>query len=326
VSTPVHPHTEQGPPQRGEARIDGADDSYQPATDLADESSTDTELLTRTNPENADTRSGQSWSDAVPEGRHGPAQHGERISPADIPAQQKAPPTWTRDPAAPHTPTMVVPARDTVVPVRDTVVTQELPRPAPAVIAPDRDTVLARERDRFGGMKLGSAFFGWLTATGLAVLLLAILTAAGVAFGVSSTAAVNNAVQQAQHGTGTAKTVGLIGAIVLLVILFLSYYCGGYVAARMARFNGVRQGFAVWLWAIITSAVFAALVAVAGSTYNILAGLNLPRIPVKEGAVTTVGLIAVGAAILAALLGALLGGAVGTRYHRRIDAVGFETR
>ncbi len=192
------------------------------------------------------------------------------------------------------------------------------------VPGPDLETVLARERDHFGGMKLGSAFFGWLAATGLAVLLLAVLAAAGVAFGVTSTANVDKAVQESQNATGTAKTVGLVGAIVLLLILFLAYYCGGYVAGRMARFSGVQQGFAVWLWAIVTSAVIAAIAAVAGSKFNVLAQLRLPRIPVDEGSVTTVGLIAIAAAILAALLGALLGGALGTRYHRKVDAVGFQ--
>ncbi len=189
---------------------------------------------------------------------------------------------------------------------------------------PDRDTVVARERDRFGGMKLGSAFFGWLAATGLAVLLIAILAAAGVVFGLTNTTSVNQAVQATQQGTGTAKTVGLVGAIVLLVILFVAYYCGGYVAGRMARFDGFRQGFAVWLWAIFTTAVIAAVVAIAGAKYNVLSQLNLPRIPVKEGTVTTAGLIAIAVAIVAALVGALLGGKVGTRFHRKVDAAGFE--
>lgn len=192
-----------------------------------------------------------------------------------------------------------------------------------AASVPTRETVLARERDEFGGMKIGSAFFGWLTATGLAVLLLAILAAAGVAFGIASTATVDQAVQQSQNGTGTAKTVGLVGAIVLLVILFVAYYCGGYVAGRMARFSGAKQGLAVWLWAIVTAGIIAALAAVAGSKYNVLSQLNLPRIPVDEGSLTTVGIISIVAAVLVALLGALLGGVVGTRYHRKVDAVGF---
>jgi len=130
-------------------------------------------------------------------------------------------------------------------------------------------------------------------------------------------------VQQSQNGTGTAKTVGLVGAIVLLVILFVAYYCGGYVAGRMARFSGAKQGLAVWLWAIVTAGIIAALAAIAGSKYNVLSQLNLPRIPVDEGSLTTVGIISIVAAVLVALLGALLGGVVGTRYHRKVDAVGF---
>jgi len=187
----------------------------------------------------------------------------------------------------------------------------------------DPEAVMAREKSRFGGMKLGSAFFGWLTATGLAVLLIAVLAAAGVAFGVTGATNVDQAVQASQNGTGTAKTVGLIGAIVLAVIILIAYYCGGYVAGRMARFDGVKQGFAVWLWAIFTSAIIAAVAAIAGSKYNVLSQLNLPRIPVDEGAVTTVGIIAIVAAVVIALVGALIGGQVGTRFHRRVDAVGF---
>jgi len=37
----------------------------------------------------------------------------------------------------------------------------------------DRNAVVQREKEQFGGIKWGSAFFGWLTATGTAVLLTA---------------------------------------------------------------------------------------------------------------------------------------------------------
>src|SRR3954453_5301344 len=50
----------------------------------------------------------------------------------------------------------------------------------------DRNTVLQRERERYGGVKAGSAFFGWLTATGTGVLLTALLTGAGAAVGVAT--------------------------------------------------------------------------------------------------------------------------------------------
>jgi len=200
------------------------------------------------------------------------------------------------------------------------VVDETTERAMPATVLPDRQTVAAREKEHFGGMSFGSGFFGWLTATGMAVLLITIVAAAGVALGVTS----NDVVQDSQTDTGSAQTVGLVGAILLLVILLIAYYCGGYVAGRMARFSGAKQGLAVWLWALITTAVIAAVGAIAGSQYNVLAQLNLPRIPVDEGSVTTVGLIAIGAAVLVALVGAVLGGIAGTRFHRKVDAVGFQ--
>ena len=45
----------------------------------------------------------------------------------------------------------------------------------------DRREVVGREREEHGGVKIGSAFFGWLAATGMAVLLSAIVAATGAA-------------------------------------------------------------------------------------------------------------------------------------------------
>lgn len=119
----------------------------------------------------------------------------------------------------------------------------------------------------------------------------------------------------------TGQTVGLVGAIAFLVILFVAYYCGGYVAGRMARFNGPKQGLAVWLWALAIAIVLAILGAVAGSKYNILAQLNsFPRIPVNEGNLSSSGIIALVA--VASLIGSLLGGLAGMRFHRKVDQAG----
>jgi len=184
----------------------------------------------------------------------------------------------------------------------------------------DRHQVLAREKDAHGGVKIGSAFFGWLTATGTAVLLTALVAAAGTAVGVATNTAVGQATSQA---TANAKTVGLVGGIVLLVILFVAYYCGGYVAGRMARFNGMKQGIAVWVWALVIAVLVAVLGAVAGSKYNVLANLNsFPRIPVNEGTISTGGIIALLSAAVASLVGAILGGLAGMRFHRKVDKAG----
>ncbi len=200
------------------------------------------------------------------------------------------------------------------------------PTSTPPGPAPDRAAVVARQRERFGGIKAGSAFFGWLTATGMSVLFIALLAAAGVVFGVATntTVTVDQAVQESQQATGTAQTVGLVGAITLLVVLLIAYYCGGYVAGRMARFNGAKQGLAVWLWGVLMALVVAAVAAIAGAKYDVFAQLNLPWLPVNEGQVTTVGLITIGAAILAALIGAVLGGLAGMRFHRTVDKAGLD--
>lgn len=184
----------------------------------------------------------------------------------------------------------------------------------------DRDAVVAHEKEEHGGIKIGSAFFGWLTATGMMVLLVAIAVAAGTAVGVATDTQVGTA---ADVVTKKADTVGIVGGIIVLVVLFVAYYCGGYVAGRMARFDGLKQGLAVWLWAIMIAIVVAIVGAVAGAQYNVLNKLNsFPRIPVGEGELTTGGLIALAAALIVALIGALLGGLAGMRFHRSVDQTG----
>ncbi|MGL5816696.1 MAG: hypothetical protein ACRCYR_03970 [Phycicoccus sp.] len=191
--------------------------------------------------------------------------------------------------------------------------------PAPAD-SRNRQDVVAAEREQFGGIKPGSAFFGWLTATGTAVLLTALVAAAGTAVGLATDTDVSAATDQASSDPGT---VGLVGGIVLLVILFGSYYCGGYVAGRMARFDGAKQGLAVWLWALLVAGLVALLGTVAGDEFNVLARLNsFPRIPVGEGDLSTAGIVAAVAVVVASLAGAVLGGLAGMRFHRKVDKAG----
>lgn len=128
------------------------------------------------------------------------------------------------------------------------------------------------------------------------------------------------------EATDTARSqvdpVGLVGGIVLLVILFVPYYCGGYVPGRMALFDGMKQGLAVWLWAVV-ALVVAAIGAVAGAEYNVLGKFNsFPRLPVDEATLTTAGIVALVAVLVASLLGALLGGVAGMRFHRTVDRTG----
>jgi hypothetical protein len=185
---------------------------------------------------------------------------------------------------------------------------------------PNRHAVLAREKEEHGGIKWGSAFFGWLTAAGTAILVTALLSAIGTAVGLGALSGPQQAEREASQN---AETVGIVGAVALLVILFVAYYAGGYVAGRMARFDGAKQGLAVWLWALVIAIVVAVVVAVAGTEYNVLSELNsLPRVPIEEGDLATGGIITAVAAIAASLGGAVLGGLAGMRFHRRVDRTG----
>jgi hypothetical protein len=91
----------------------------------------------------------------------------------------------------------------------------------------------------------------------------------------------------------------------------------------MARFDGWKQGFAVWLWAVVIAIIVAVIAWVAGSKYDVLSSVNVfPRIPVGDGDLTTGGIIALVAVVVSSLLGALLGGVGGMRFHRKVDRAG----
>lgn len=181
---------------------------------------------------------------------------------------------------------------------------------------PTAATVHERRREEFGGISWLSALVGWLAAAGLTAILAGILGAAGAALALNE---VGNDVSN-----GEAETIGLAGGIGLLVVLAIAYFFGGYAAGRMARFDGARQGLGVWLWGILAAIVVAVLAVVGGSEYNVLDALNLPRLPVDSGTLTTGGAIALAASIAVTLGAAILGGKAGERFHRRVDRFGLE--
>jgi hypothetical protein len=181
----------------------------------------------------------------------------------------------------------------------------------------DRRDVVTREKDAFGGIKFGSCFFGWLTASGTAVLLAALVTGVGAALGLTRNVDVTNPTP------AQTESIGFVGGIVLVAIIFVSYLAGGYVAGRMARFNGLKQGLGVWLWAVIMAILVGVAGWLAGAQFDVLARVNsFPRLPLNEGTLTTGGIIVAVGVVAASLLGALLGGLAGMRYHRRVDRAG----
>jgi hypothetical protein len=175
--------------------------------------------------------------------------------------------------------------------------------------------VRARQREEFGGVNWGAAFFGWLVAVGLGALLVGLVAAMGAAVGLTDTSGTDAA--------GNVTEIGIGGTIVLLATLAIAYYCGGYVAGRMSRFDGARQGLGAWLFGLIVTVVLAIAGALLGAEYNVLERLDLPALPVGDSELASGGALALTLVVLGTLLAALIGGTAGERYHRRVDKVGF---
>jgi amino acid transporter len=172
-------------------------------------------------------------------------------------------------------------------------------------------------RDRFGGANIGAAFFGWLVAVGMTALLTGIAAVIATAVGYS-----NNVTQT--DAERSAGTVTLVTAIVLLAILLIAYYSGGYVAGRMSRFDGARQGVMVWVIGLLVTLLAVALGWIAGDQYNLLDRVDVPRIPIPSDDVTLGGILTAVAVLVGTLLAAMFGGTVGRRYHTRVDRAAAE--
>jgi len=186
------------------------------------------------------------------------------------------------------------------------------PRTEPAAATPVPTTAaVARQRGReeFGGTAWGATLLGFLSSFGLAVLLVALLSAAGTAIGLTK---ISDAAE-------SSTTLSIGGAVAILLALCVAYFIGGYAAGRMARFDGVRQGVGVWLWGLFITAGLGLLGFALGDQYNVLNKLDLPRLPVGDETFTTGGLITLGAVLLGTLLAAVAGGRVGEGFHRRVD-------
>jgi hypothetical protein len=167
-------------------------------------------------------------------------------------------------------------------------------------------------REEWGGMNIGAGFFGWLVAVGMAVLLSSIIGAVAAAVGDA-----NDITQSDLERRSGEISIG--AAIVLLVVLLISFYAGGYVAGRMSRFDGARQGWAVWLISLVVVVIAAVVGAVYGSEYDVMNRVDIPDVPIPTDDLTLGGAVTIAAALFATLVAALAGGKAGTHYHRKVD-------
>jgi len=162
-------------------------------------------------------------------------------------------------------------------------------------------------RTERGGIDWGSAFFGWIVALAVAVSLTALAIVLGDALVAGDVGGI--------VGGGSWDDARAAAVAVLCAIALISYLTGGYVAGRMSRFGGPKQGLAMWTFALLVGGGLALAGALTGSDIDVVGRLDLLQASANAGT----GVAAFAALLVATLLAAVTGGALGERYHRAID-------
>ncbi len=172
-----------------------------------------------------------------------------------------------------------------------------------------------RLRDMYGGVDWLASFLGFVFAAVVGALfsLIAGLVLAPLGFSVNLGGEIGAAI--------------ITGLVLVAVLIFLTYFFGGYVAGRLARFDGGRNGAMLLLWTLAV----ALLAALAGGIFSNFLPVGISeglRNFIQNNVLSTIGnlsqlgivaiLVAIGA-LLVALLGGYLGGRLGSRYHAEID-------
>src|ERR671920_833108 len=103
-----------------------------------------------------------------------------------------------------------------------------------------------RLRDMYGGVDWLASFLGFVFASVLGAIFSAVAGLALVPFGVTPD------LLGGQIGASV-----ITGLVLLGVLIFLTFFFGGYVAGRLARFDGGRNGAMVLVWMFIVVLILA---------------------------------------------------------------------
>src|ERR687893_1881500 len=186
--------------------------------------------------------------------------------------------------------------------------------PYPAGYFEAREDREDRLRDMYGGVDWLASFLGFVFALVAAAVfsLLAGLVLVPLGF-------------PPDLGGGEIGAAVITGLVLLGLLIFLTFFFGGYVAGRLGRFDGGRHRGLLLVWSFIAVLILALAAGVfsgflppgvSDSVGNLLDGLS-STVGDLAGAGFVGIAVAVGALLLA-LLGGFLGGRVGGRYHAQI--------
>lgn len=178
------------------------------------------------------------------------------------------------------------------------------------------ETDMSGIRERFGGADVVAGILGMFAALGVLVFLGSLLAAgnAGIPYQLNQI-----------ELDGNLQEVEVVGSIVAIVVVLVSFGVGGWAAGRMARYDGGVNGVGTALWFILVVAVFGALGLWFGDEFNAFTGEDLASLPnwfgqIGAEEVTLRAIAGALAGIVAAMLGGYIGGLLGEQYHRSVDA------
>src|SRR5687768_7403351 len=172
-----------------------------------------------------------------------------------------------------------------------------------------------RLRDMYGGVDWLASFLGFVFAIVLGTIFSAVAGLVLVPFGVTPD------LSGGQIGASVITGLALLG-----VLIFLTFFFGGYVAGRLARFDGGRNGAMVVVWMFIVvvilalaAAIFSGFLPSGIAERSVILLDRIMSMTRNLAGAGVAGLVTAGAALLLALLGGSLGGRMGSRYHTEID-------
>ncbi|MDX1690823.1 MAG: hypothetical protein R3290_07360 [Acidimicrobiia bacterium] len=157
------------------------------------------------------------------------------------------------------------------------------------------------------GEDLLAAIAGMFTALGVLVFLQSLIAAGNASIDYQL-----NAVRL----DGTVQEIEVVGAIVAIAVVLVSFVVGGWVAGRIAVVDGDRNGMGAALLFVLLVAVFGALGSWIGPEWNAFGNAALPDWFSQFAAadVTLKAVAAAAAGCVAALLGGAIGGGLGERF------------